>query len=465
MSLEQHFRYSKQSNYEHTWEVTGELVYKEEDNLTDWLFNEPVFGNFIPAVEDPESDNYNFIHDFDSKSLSGRVNAQHFWVFNPTRHLYPLAGVYFFDQTYRSNDYQRLINGEIHSFEQAGFDNDLKMNLIDLYAGFQYKFQINKTTFRPGLVYHHYTWKASQWEEQIVNKNKGVLLPEFEGVYRISSMDNLKLEYHLKSEFVEASRFANRLRLIHFNQLFQGNENLENRLYHDVDLAYRRLRLFKGFHLNLNLNYKRFEKTISNQTHIDGIDQISSPIYSDTPENQYRFMGTLGRHFGRIGITISGLASYMDYNRYINNARVKYDAQLYNYTLYIENLHKKGPKLRLGLRQSFTTSSSDNYESRFISTIPSARLSYNFLKHFTFKANYIHTFFQNKSSLKSYHYQEMTTSLYYNIPNSPWGLEISGENLLDNKFIHHNAFDQFIAYDQRVYIQPRMVLLTISYQL
>ena len=465
MSLEQHFRYSKQSSYKHTWEVTGELVYKEEDNLTDWLFNEPVFGDFIPVVEDPESDNYNFIHDFDSKSLSGRVNAQHFWVFHPTRHLYPLAGVYFFDQTYRSNDYQRLTNGEIHSFEQAGFGNDLKMNLVDLYAGFQYKFQLNKTTFRPGLVYHHYNWKADQLGEQIANKNKGVLLPEFEGVYRISSSDNVKLEYHLKSEFVEASRFANRLRLVHFNQLFQGNENLENRLYHDIDLAYRRLRLFKGFHLNLNLNYKRFEKTISNQTHIDGIDQISSPIYSDTPENQYRFMGTIGRHFGRIGITLSGLASYMDYNRYINDAIVKYDAQLYNYTLYIENLHRKGPKLRLGIRQNFSVSNSTAFESKFMSIMPSARFSYSFLKQFTFKANYSHTFYNNQSNKQSYSYEEATASLYYKIPKSAWGIEISGENLFDNKFIHHNSFDQFISYDQRVYIQPRTVLFTISYQL
>lgn len=465
MSLEQYFRYSKQINYENTWEITGELLYKEEDDIRDWLFNEPVFGDYIPAVEDIESDNYNFIHDFDSKSLSGRINAQHFWVINPTNHLYPLAGVYFFDQTYRSKDFQRLTNGDTHSFYEAGFDNDLKMNLMDLYVGFQYKFQINKTTFRPGLVYHHYNWKAEQFSEEITKKNKGVLLPEFEGIYKISSSDNFKLDYNLKSNFVEATNFANRLRLVHFNQLFQGNENLENRLYHDIKLSYRRLRLFKGYHINLSLNYKRYEKSVSNQTHIEGINQISSPIYSEIPENKYGFMGTIGRYFGQVNVTLSGFANWSDYTRYLNEDTINYDSQLYNYTLYVENRHKKGPKIRLGLRQNLNVSKSDAYESKFMSIMPSARISYNFLKHFTFKANYAHTFYDNRSSNQSYSYEEATASLYYKLPKSPWGLEISGENLFDNKFIHHNSFNQFIAYDQRVYIQPRTVLFTVSYQL
>src|SRR5699024_479638 len=133
-----------------------------------------------------------------------------------------------------------LQNGDINSFHEAGFDNALGYQLIDPYIGFQYKFKLGNFIFRPGVVYHHYFWKVDQFEAPLTDQNKGLFLPEFKGEFKPSSTRKLKLEYHLKSTFAEASSYANRLRLISFNSLFRGNEKLENSLFHDLNLSYRK---------------------------------------------------------------------------------------------------------------------------------------------------------------------------------------------------------------------------------
>src|SRR5699024_51818 len=118
---------------------------------------------------------------------TGRFNFKHYWVLNNTNHLYPKAGIYFYHQTYHSRDYQRLQNGDINSFHEAGFDNALGYQLIDPYIGFQYKFKLGNFIFRPGVVYHHYFWKVDQFEEPLADQNKGLFLPEFKGEFKPSS--------------------------------------------------------------------------------------------------------------------------------------------------------------------------------------------------------------------------------------------------------------------------------------
>src|SRR5699024_8290761 len=151
---------------------------------------------------------------------------------------------------------------------------------------------------KPGLVYHHYFWHANQFDERIVTQDKGLLLPEFKGEYKPLSSTKLVLNYHMRSRFTEAGNYANRLRLLNFNSLFRGNEKLENSVYHDLFLSYRYFDVVSRLNYNLNFSYRRQEKSIRQTTTLEGIDQISTPVYTDLPENTVGINGGISRVWG-----------------------------------------------------------------------------------------------------------------------------------------------------------------------
>src|SRR5699024_3088483 len=248
--------------YEHTSEIKAEYSFKKANKLSDWDFDRPIFSDIIPVEEEEETPNYNFLQRYNSSTHTANASFKHYWVLNATNHLYPVAGMYFFNQDYETNDFQQLQNGEINDFYAAGFGNDLSYQLLNPYIGLQYKFKIGEVIFRPGLLYHQYFWQINQFSEKIVNQNKGVFLPEFKMEYKISSSKTLEFNYNLKSSFSDAEKYANRLSLRSFNQLYKGNENIENSLYHNLSLNYHNYSLRTGLTYNLNLNYRRQEKSV-----------------------------------------------------------------------------------------------------------------------------------------------------------------------------------------------------------
>ncbi len=239
VEISQYLRYNTQPTYEHTSELKARYTYQKENALTDWDFDRPVFADVIEAVN--EGNRYNFLHNYSSESHIAQVDFKHYWVLNPVNHIYPKVGLYYFDETYFSNDYQRLQNGSFNSFKPFGFGNDLHFRLIDPYIGFQYKVQFGKFIFRPGLIYHHYFWRALQFDQSITNQEKGVFLPELKIELSSKSSIDLEFNYQMTSSFASASSYANRLRLVNFNRLYRGNQNLENSLYHDFNVSYRDL--------------------------------------------------------------------------------------------------------------------------------------------------------------------------------------------------------------------------------
>src|SRR5699024_3751140 len=151
VEISQCWRYNTQPTYEHTSEITAFYTYKTRNSLTACTFDRPVFVDLIPAITDGSA--YNFLHDHGAITNTGRINFKHYWVLNSTNHIYPVAGLYYYHQTYNSTDFQRLQNGNINSFATAGFNNALSFQLIDPYIGFQYKFKLGDIVFRPGVIY------------------------------------------------------------------------------------------------------------------------------------------------------------------------------------------------------------------------------------------------------------------------------------------------------------------------
>src|SRR5699024_10985611 len=121
--------------------------------------------------------------------------------------------------------------------------------------------------------------------------------------------------------------------------------------------------------------------------------------------------------------------------------------------------------ITLGLRQRFNTSKSDKYTNKFQSVNPYAQLHYDFLNGFIFKADYHYTYKKNISNNQSNRFQLGNVSLFYSKEGSAWGFEVEVNNLYDLQYKLSHNFNQFMVYDQKVFIQPRTILFILSYQL
>lgn len=463
IELNQFFRYNTQPSYKHTSEIRAEHSYKKSKRNSKWDFDQLIFSDILPIVEE-NTENYTLSQDYISTTHSGSINFKHYWVVNSNNHLYPIAGFYFFDQTYSNYDYQVLEDESINSFEVAGFNNAIDYQLLNPYIGLQYKVKIGEVVLRPGVLYHQYFWHVKQFEERIVKRNKGVLLPEFKLEYKPNSTRNLEFNYRFKSSFEDAEKYANRLSLQSFNLLYRGNENLENTLHHDISLYYRRVNIAHSLNYYLMANYCRQEKSTQQATILDGIDQINTTFYSSFPENHLSFSGRFNKRWRHISFGITTQISFADYSRVINEEKLDYDTQSFNYQLSLRTLLRDLPNIESGFRHSISWIQSDAFKNEYNVISPYAEVEYRFLQDFVLKIDYSYSY-TNKNTIQNESFEIANASLFYQKENSSWGLELRANNVFDTNYKRNYTTNQFMAYDQRVYLQPRTILFILSYQL
>jgi len=452
---------NKQFSYKHTTSINTNLRFAESENTNDWLFNQPIFSDIIPLQI--EGDTFNLFQQTKNQAKSAQIDAKHYWVLHNFHHIYPVVGLGAFDVDYFSLDQQILEDGSTNNFQDAGFNNDLNFRLLDAYFGFQYKTKINKLSIRPGLIMHSFHWQVNQFNQQEANQQKWVALPELMLKYDFNSSEKLNFDYNLRSTFGSPDRFANRLRLLSFNQLYQGNEALENELFHDFRLRYSRFNLFQGIFANASLGYTRREESIRNVTQIEGIDQINTSIYTSLPENSYNLNTSITKRIRKLSFSLSGGIRLNDYKRIINNDTIAYNSNAYNYELKAESRFKDLPNFEVGFKQNFTTLSSVQIDNDFVQTSPYINISYRFLEDFIFKSDYTFNYYNNLTQNQTNTFEIGNASLFYQKEDSPWGFGVDVTNLFDVNFRNTNSVNEFVISDQRIFIQPRIIMFKLSY--
>ena len=459
--IAQNLSYSKQFSYKHTTTVTANLQFSKNNNDKNWQFSDAVFNNTIPFQS---TSPFEIEQKVESKNYSGSLNLKHYWVLNNFNHIYPVAGFNFSKQNYTTID-QQLIDNEINSFQDAGFNNVTQFQLNDTYVGFQYKVKTGDFIFKPGLIYHYYHWDINQFSEKQLTNTKPQLLPELLVKWDIKNSEKVTLKYNVTSRFSDVSFFANRLRLQSFNTLYNGNVDIENELLHKASLRYYKFSLFRGLFINASINYQRRIKSVRNLIVLEGIDQINTSVYTDLPENNLSANVSVSKKINKLKFTLSSNASFLDYSRNINNNIVKYRSNSYGYTAKAETSFNELPNIELGLRQRLSDFSSSTFENTFTQTDPYAILEYDFLNAFILKADYTYSGYKNKANNAKNSFALGNASLYYNKEDSPWAFEVDYNNIFDVNFKNSNSFNQFIINDTRVFIQPRTLLFKILYKL
>ena len=460
-SIKQNISLNNNVSKKHTLTFNANYIYQKDTPNLQWNTNQELLENLIPLTQEE----YYQIRQT-KRVESQNINAvlKDYWLVGSFHHLYPSFGVNSTNTSFVNEDYQILENGSINNFNTANFGNDFKHHFLDTYLGLEYKFKIGKATFKPAVFYHNYHWSTQQKGVLKNRFTKNLLLPQFTTKIDFRSSEKLNFKYRLNASFPNTKTLTNRYILSSFNRVFKGNANLNNSLYHSLNLRYYKFNLYRGYNIALSTIYNKKIKSIKNVTQLDGINQFSTQIMFNEPEINWSASGIFSKTIKKIKGKIKTGYRYNDYYQLVNNSQTFNK----NNSIYLEpsfkTLFKKYPNIEIGYNKKFTTyynTSTTKYTNEILFTY----LDYDY-KDFIFEADFEYNAYKNKTdnNIRN-NFVNANASLFYQKENSAWGFELNASNLFNTIYKQNNSISDFIISDSKTYILPRIVMLKLTYKL
>ncbi|MBQ0786336.1 MAG: carboxypeptidase-like regulatory domain-containing protein, partial [Oceanihabitans sp.] len=450
LSLKQNISYSRKLSKDHTATLEATYSFQNDKPITNWLTNQEILQGLIPLQEDEV---YNILQTKKIKSHTISAIVKDYWVLNNFNHLYTSIGVNTNFNDFYTQEEQLFSNSSSNNFSNAGFGNDFKYAIINTFVGLEYKFQIGIATFKPALYYHFYSWNTQQ-EESKNSNNKAILLPQFTTKIEFSNSEKINFKYNLNANFASIKQLANNFILSSFNSVYKGNPTLENQLYHSASLSYYKFSLFKNLNINANTTFNKRVKSYKKATQLQGIEQFSTSILFEEPEQNWTLNGSIAKKIHKIRYKFKSSYSYNDFYQILNEATNKNISKNINTTISAETFFKNFPNIEIGYSKDFNTYKYLTNKTKFENDDFFVNLEYDFLKDFIFKADYSLSNYQNKNIHAKNRFENANASLFYQKEDSPWGFEVSANNIFDTKFKQQNSFSNFLISDGRTFILP-----------
>ncbi|PIV16509.1 MAG: hypothetical protein COS42_09635 [Flavobacteriales bacterium CG03_land_8_20_14_0_80_35_15] len=460
ISFKQNIQWNKQFNKKHVISFAANYHFQKVSPTTNWLTDKEILKGLIPVVDENQ---YNIFKVEESRSNSAEAILKHYWVLNRHNHLYTTVGFQLNDDNLVSSDFQILENLSINNFLTSDFGNNTHLNFSDTYLGIHYKAMSGKITVKPGLFYHIYHWNINQFDEQNVN-DKTLFLPELNTDIAFNRTQKLLIKYNYKALFPNISEFANRFTLLNFNSIYKGNAHLKNERYHQLQLNLYSFNLSKKLFYNFTANFRKKELNIKNSTILNGIDEVSSPILSDFEDRFLSLSSSIDKGIEKYKFSLTGSISIGDYEKPINNELIYISSDNYSFGGGIETKWKKFPNLELNYTKSFSNYRS-KVQSQFDNDIFTVFLNYDFFKDFILKLDYSYESYTNKSFNTTSVFNNANGSLIYKKETSPFGFEITANNLFNIGFKQRNSFSSILVSDDKTFILPHFWLFTLTYKL
>lgn len=462
LNLKQNISYSRKLSKSHTATLEATYDFRNDKPITEWLTNQQILQGLIPLQDD--GDVIRILQTKRSTVHSTNAILKDYWVLNNFNHLYTSIGINAAFNTFINNDEQLLQNGTSNNFDTAGFGNDFKYDFVNSYVGLEYKFQVGKAIFKPGIFYHGYLWRTQQFSD-VQNFSKTLLLPQLTTKVEFKNSEKLNFRYRLSARFPGINQLANNFTLSNFNAVYRGNIDLENQLYHTASLSYYKFSLYKNLNFNVNTSFNKRLKTIKNVTILDGIESFNSPILFDQAEHNWNISGRISKKIKRITYSLSSRYSYNDAFQIINNNTNLNVSKSVSGTVGIETAFKNYPNLEINYTKDFSNYKASGITNSFSNDRVEVSFEYDFWKDYILKADYTFDNYNNKNQNIINTFDTANASLFYQKENSPWGFEVNATNLFDIRFKQNNSFNAFVISDNRTFILPRIVMFKLSYKL
>jgi hypothetical protein len=397
-----------------------------------------------------------------TNALQSEVNFYRF--LNKTNHISFNAGFTNSQQQLDTEIRQELDNGTSTAIDNGNLDNDVAYSYEDYYAGVRYKTKISDLTFSPGVTWHQYQVSDTQLNTKNT-LNKQLVTPDLFVKYDFSNNKNVTLNYRLNAQFTDVQNVAARGVLRNYNSWYTGNRNIENILYHQVNLNYFNFNMFNHTNLFMSANYQKRYNDIIESISYTGTDRITSPQNVAIWNDQLMTNMSLEKKFVHVKVKADANLSYSKYQNEVEQQTNDNTSFTQEYELSAESKFVNAPNFEIGFKKGWNTYNTNTVEQKYATNKPYMDVEIPFLKHFTLIVEYEYTNFQNEARTTVSNYDFLEAALYYEKANSPWTFKLTGTNLLQTEEIRRDGFSDNVVSTFSYRVQPRYGILSVKYNL
>ncbi|AUP79985.1 TonB-dependent receptor [Flavivirga eckloniae] len=379
-------------------------------------------------------------------------------------------GTIMSSQQFNSNIFQFLNDGSRFNPTPTindGIDtNDITYNFSDVYLGVHYRLKSGIFTFTPGFSAHAYSAKNTQFNNRVTD-NFFRLLPDFNVRMQLKKSEQIILNYGMRTQFTDVSKFASGLVLNNYNALFSGNPHLESALSHNINLSYYSFNMFNYTNVFANINYNKSVDNIRNTSIFEpgSVIRVSSPFNSGFSDESLSVNGRFERTFGKIKANLRSNLNYSKYNQFVQNERSINESFSQTYRVGLRTNFRKAPNIDVRYRYSIQDNNQGANNTKFFTKTPSVEIDALILKSFTFRADYSYNNFSDASgTINSYEFLNASLS-YRKNKDAKFEYEIKATNLFDTKSQNNSSASNVSVSATEYYIQPLFLSFRLRYEL
>ncbi|GEQ85492.1 TonB-dependent receptor [Patiriisocius marinistellae] len=413
-----------------------------------------------------QSNRYNINQDKNvvSNKFDGKVD--YYYVLNNVSNLNVTLGTTYSNQQFDSNIFQILDNNSINNFEDADFNNDISYTFSDVFLGLHYKLKTGQFILTPGMTLHNYGLKNEQLGSEVTT-NDWMVLPDVNVVWEIKKSENLRFNYSINANYSDVNDYARGYVFNNYNRLFRGNRNLENSLAHTYNLTYFSFNLFNYTNVSGNINYSRNIDAIKQNTTIEGISQVSSPVNFDSnfPDETISVFGRFSKRIKKIQFALNANLAISNTFNTINQNITESKSFTQNYRASVQSNFRDWPNLEIGYRLIMNDYDNGGREQKFTTQRPYANLDVTFLKDFQLSATWDFYDYSNDMNTVENRYSFFDADLYYQKGESPWEFSVKATNILDTGSINNDSFTDQFNTTSEYFVLPRIVMFVVKYDL
>lgn len=456
-SLQTGLKMEKRFSNRHTSQGKIYFNFLKTTENQNWLANDNIFSAQLPIVV---NENIHLKEVVEQKDYELKSLLKHFWIVNPTNHLFLSIKNDLFITDYNNSLNQILPNNETESFENFK-NNSLDQQLFSS-AVIQYKYLLGNVFLTTQLEYLNYLRVNNQFLEQ-QNINKIFVLPEFKANWEIDNKRSLQFTYLLKNKYPKLQQLFLNNTLNNFNTVKTGDINLKESSYHTFRLYFKKYQNY-GWTFYYKLNYKLIKDKIQNRYFQNGIYSTNSPININMPEKEFNSSLNINYNYKYWKVNLK--ANYTN-RRYVTfNLDNETLAKNNNFSISggFKSFYINGPNLNASLSHTYNDNNNLFFNSIYNRTKLDLGLNYD-VGNWQFNMDGKYSYFKNKVSETTNTFKEINTSVFYQKEDSAWAFELKATNILNNRYRISSSLSDVLFSETRTALFPRTILAKIIYKI
>ena len=442
----------------HVFALEMQHLYQDEDPFYNANLESRPF-DLLGYVSGQDRNNYNQNRFVKTNKFDAKLD--YYYMVTPKSNINLTLGNTNSYQSFNSNIFQILDNGNVNNLESPENNNNVRYYFNDAFVGLHYKILTGKFTFTPGFSVHSYSMNNQQLGEEY-KQDFFRILPDFYALYQIKKSESLTYNFSFTNSFTDINQLVQGNVLQGYSSLFNGDPSLQNATAQQHSLSYFKYNMFNFENISAFVNYRRSVDPVKTIASFDGVNQTSIPFNSNFADESISGSGRYGRSFLRnYKASASANLSWSKFNNIQNDNEIVSESFTQIYTVSASTNYKKLPNLEIG----YSLSINDYTGGVFYNEKPFAKLDYYFLDSFSFVSEYEFNHYYNEDRTSDNKFDFLSASLIYQKKDSKWEYKVSGTNLLNTTSINDDSFSQFITRTSQYRVQPRYIIFSLKYNL